>query len=237
MRDRVAGDLRRARCSMRLRARPQATRDAAREHPRRRLGADHLEVGRGSDATVARRAGREDARAVPLRLLSALGDGGRRRARPRRERRSGTSSRSRDDRTGSGGGCLPPASRSTRSTAGWSIYRGSRRFEFYVNGEIVRSGRVAVGARGHGDADRPVLRPVEVRPAAVSDPRRVRVRDLRLLEAVRLARRRSRRRPRHELAGLIGQAVSHGCVRLDNRDILFLRGQVPLGTPVKIVAA
>lgn len=36
---------------------------------------------------------------------------------------------------------------------------------------------------------------------------------------------------------LIGQAVSHGCVRMDNRDILFLRGKVPLGMPVKIVAA
>ena len=34
---------------------------------------------------------------------------------------------------------------------------------------------------------------------------------------------------------LLGQAVSHGCVRLDNRDVEFLRNRVPLGTPVKIV--
>ena len=34
---------------------------------------------------------------------------------------------------------------------------------------------------------------------------------------------------------LLGQAVSHGCVRMDNRDIEFLRNRVPLGTPVKIV--
>jgi lipoprotein-anchoring transpeptidase ErfK/SrfK len=34
---------------------------------------------------------------------------------------------------------------------------------------------------------------------------------------------------------LLGQAVSHGCIRLHNDDIRFLRHRVPLGTPVKIV--
>jgi len=34
---------------------------------------------------------------------------------------------------------------------------------------------------------------------------------------------------------LIGQAVSHGCVRLRNADIEYLRTRVPPGTPVKIV--
>ena len=36
---------------------------------------------------------------------------------------------------------------------------------------------------------------------------------------------------------LIGQAVSHGCVRLRNSDILVLRRYVRPGTPVKIVRA
>ena len=36
---------------------------------------------------------------------------------------------------------------------------------------------------------------------------------------------------------LIGQAVSHGCVRLRNGDILALQKDVRMGTPVKIVAA
>jgi len=36
---------------------------------------------------------------------------------------------------------------------------------------------------------------------------------------------------------LIGQAVSHGCVRLRNSDVLALRKLVRVGTPVKIVAA
>ena len=36
---------------------------------------------------------------------------------------------------------------------------------------------------------------------------------------------------------LIGQAVSHGCVRLRNSDIVALRRYVRAGTPVKIVRA
>ena len=35
---------------------------------------------------------------------------------------------------------------------------------------------------------------------------------------------------------LLGKAVSHGCVRVHNRDILRLRGMVGVGTPIKIVA-
>ena len=35
---------------------------------------------------------------------------------------------------------------------------------------------------------------------------------------------------------LLGQAVSHGCVRVANRDILRLRTLVALGTPIRIVA-
>jgi lipoprotein-anchoring transpeptidase ErfK/SrfK len=35
---------------------------------------------------------------------------------------------------------------------------------------------------------------------------------------------------------LLGKAVSHGCVRVHNRDILRLRGMVEIGTPIKIVA-
>jgi lipoprotein-anchoring transpeptidase ErfK/SrfK len=34
---------------------------------------------------------------------------------------------------------------------------------------------------------------------------------------------------------LLGQAVSHGCVRVANRDILRLRTRVGLGTPIRIV--
>ena len=34
---------------------------------------------------------------------------------------------------------------------------------------------------------------------------------------------------------LLGQAVSHGCIRLHNHDVTFVRNPVPLGTPVEIV--
>jgi lipoprotein-anchoring transpeptidase ErfK/SrfK len=34
---------------------------------------------------------------------------------------------------------------------------------------------------------------------------------------------------------LLGQAVSHGCVRMSNENVEFLHNRVPLGTPVKIV--
>ncbi|HEU6445090.1 MAG TPA: L,D-transpeptidase [Gaiellaceae bacterium] len=35
---------------------------------------------------------------------------------------------------------------------------------------------------------------------------------------------------------LLGQAVSHGCVRVSNRDILRMRSFVGVGTPIRIVA-
>jgi lipoprotein-anchoring transpeptidase ErfK/SrfK len=35
---------------------------------------------------------------------------------------------------------------------------------------------------------------------------------------------------------LLGQAVSHGCVRVSNRDILRMRGLVSVGTPIQIVS-
>jgi hypothetical protein len=38
------------------------------------------------------------------------------------------------------------------------------------------------------------------------------------------------------LPQLLGQAVSHGCVRVANADILKLRALVPLGTPIRIIA-
>jgi lipoprotein-anchoring transpeptidase ErfK/SrfK len=35
---------------------------------------------------------------------------------------------------------------------------------------------------------------------------------------------------------LLGRAVSHGCVRVSNPDILRMRRIVPVGTPIRIVA-
>ena len=38
------------------------------------------------------------------------------------------------------------------------------------------------------------------------------------------------------LPWLLGQAVSHGCVRVANEAILKLKPLVPVGTPIRIVA-
>ena len=37
------------------------------------------------------------------------------------------------------------------------------------------------------------------------------------------------------LPGLIGQAVSHGCIRMRNEDVVRLRGLAPIGTPIDVL--
>jgi lipoprotein-anchoring transpeptidase ErfK/SrfK len=115
------------------------------------------------------------------------------------------------------------------------IHRGVRTFDFYVRGKLVRSGKVAVGAPGMEtplglfyvqakfDPSWPVLGAYAFETSAYS----------KLSEW-----------PGGGVVGvhgtntpeLLGQAVSHGCVRLANADIQFLRSVVPVGTPVEIVA-
>ncbi len=36
---------------------------------------------------------------------------------------------------------------------------------------------------------------------------------------------------------LLGQAVSHGCIRMSNQTADFLRDRIPLGTPIRVLAA
>lgn len=36
---------------------------------------------------------------------------------------------------------------------------------------------------------------------------------------------------------LLGQAVSHGCIRISNETANFLRDRIPLGTPIRVLAA
>jgi lipoprotein-anchoring transpeptidase ErfK/SrfK len=115
------------------------------------------------------------------------------------------------------------------------IYRGERRFEFWIRERLVRSGKVAVGASGMEtplglfyvtakfDPSWPILGAYAFETSAYS----------RLSEW-----------PGGGVVGvhgtntpwLLGQAVSHGCVRMSNANVQFLRAVVPLGTPVKIVA-
>jgi len=114
------------------------------------------------------------------------------------------------------------------------VDRSERRFEFWDGDRLVRSGRVAVGARGAETPtglfyvqskfvpDAPILGAFAFETSAYS-----KLSDW----------------PGGGVVGvhgtpwplLLGQAVSHGCVRLHNDDVRWLRSRVPEGMPVKIV--
>jgi lipoprotein-anchoring transpeptidase ErfK/SrfK len=118
------------------------------------------------------------------------------------------------------------------------IFRSARRFEFWDGNRLVRFGKVAVGAPG---AETPLgLFYVTDKFDPAIDP------DWAILGAFAFetsAYSKLTDWPGGGIVGvhgtpwpsLLGQAVSHGCVRLRNEDVLFLRNRVPLGTPVKIV--
>jgi hypothetical protein len=114
------------------------------------------------------------------------------------------------------------------------IDRGERRFEFWHGDRLVRSGRVAVGARG---AETPTgLFYVQSKFFPNAE----------ILGAFAFetsAYSKLTDWPGGGVVGvhgtpwpwLLGRAVSHGCIRLHNDDVLFLRSRVPEGTPIKIV--
>jgi hypothetical protein len=118
------------------------------------------------------------------------------------------------------------------------IYRGARKFEFWDGKRLVRSGKVAVGAPG---AETPLgLFYVTDKFNPSIDP------DWAILGTYAFetsAYSKLTDWPGGGIVGmhgtpwpsLLGRAVSHGCIRLHNRDVEFLRNRVPLGTPVKIV--
>jgi lipoprotein-anchoring transpeptidase ErfK/SrfK len=118
------------------------------------------------------------------------------------------------------------------------IYRSARRFEFWDGSRLARAGKVAVGKPG---AETPLgLFYVTDRFNPSIDP------DWAILGAYAFETSGYSKLtdwPGGGIVGvhgtpwpwLLGQAVSHGCVRMSNENILFLRSRVPLGTPVKIV--
>ena len=118
------------------------------------------------------------------------------------------------------------------------VYRGARRFELWDRGRLVRTGRVAVGKPG---AETPIgLFYVTWKFNPAIDP------NWAVLGAYAFetsAYSKLTDWPGGGIVGfhgtpwpqLLGQAVSHGCVRVANRDIEWLRSRVPLGTPLKIV--
>ena len=117
------------------------------------------------------------------------------------------------------------------------IYRESRTFAFYVDGKLARKGPVAVGAPG---METPIgLFYVQAKFV----PERYPVLGAFAFETSGYSKLSDW--PGGGVVGvhgtntphLIGQAVSHGCVRLLNEDVSFLRSRVGPGVPVKIVRA
>jgi lipoprotein-anchoring transpeptidase ErfK/SrfK len=133
-------------------------------------------------------------------------------------------------------GWVPAASADVSPVDRWLvIYRGSRKFELYVRGKLRRTGPVAVGARG---METPVGL-LYVQSKFVPDQYPI----LGAYAFETSGYSKLSEWPGGGIVGvhgtnapwLIGQAVSHGCVRLRNSDILALRPYVRPGTPVKIV--
>ena len=135
-------------------------------------------------------------------------------------------------------GWIPAAAADVAPVDRWLvIYRGARKFELYVDGTLRRTGPVAVGARG---METPTgLFFVQSRFV----PSRYPILGAFAFETSGYSKLSDW--PGGGVVGvhgtntpwLIGQAVSHGCVRLRNSDVLALRKLVRVGTPVKIVAA
>jgi lipoprotein-anchoring transpeptidase ErfK/SrfK len=135
-------------------------------------------------------------------------------------------------------GWIPAAAAAVRPVDRWLVvYRGARKFELYVDGRLRRTGPVAVGAPG---METPIgLFFVQSRFV----PSRYPILGAFAFETSGYSKLSDW--PGGGVVGvhgtnspwLIGQAVSHGCVRLRNSDIVALRKLVRVGTPVKIVAA
>lgn len=135
-------------------------------------------------------------------------------------------------------GWIPAASVDLRPVDRWLvIYRGSRRFDFYVDGELARTGPVAVGAPG---METPIgLFYVQ----SEFTPKRYPILGAFAFETSGYSKLSDW--PGGGVVGvhgtpwpyLLGRAVSHGCVRIHNDDALFLRDRMPVGTPIKIVPA
>jgi lipoprotein-anchoring transpeptidase ErfK/SrfK len=118
------------------------------------------------------------------------------------------------------------------------VYRGARRFQFWDGDKLVRAGKVAVGKTG---AETPLgLFYVTWKFSPKIDP------EWAILGAYAFetsAYSKLTDWPGGGIVGvhgtpwpnLLGQAVSHGCVRMSNANADFLRLRIPLGMPVKIV--
>jgi lipoprotein-anchoring transpeptidase ErfK/SrfK len=114
------------------------------------------------------------------------------------------------------------------------IDRSARRFDFWQGDKLLRSGQVAVG------------KPGAATPTGLFFVQSKFVPNAAILGAFAFetsAYSQLTDWPGGGVVGvhgtpwpwLLGQAVSHGCIRLHNTDVLWLRARMPVGTPIKIV--
>ncbi len=118
------------------------------------------------------------------------------------------------------------------------VYRGSRVVQVWKDDKLVDTSKVAVGAPG---METPIglyyvtvrFRPVtSAVPRRCSPSRRAPTPSSRSGRAAASSACTARRHP-----SLLGQAVSHGCVRISNETANFLRDRIPLGTPIRVLAS
>ena len=117
------------------------------------------------------------------------------------------------------------------------VYRGSRVIQLWKGKQLVYTSKVAVGAPG---METPLgLFYVTVRFKPVTEP------FLGAFAFETSAYSKLSDWPGGGVVGLhgwndpsvLGQAVSHGCIRVSNETADFLRDRIPLGTPIRVVAS
>jgi len=117
------------------------------------------------------------------------------------------------------------------------VYRGSRLVQVWKGKELVNTARVAIGAPGMETPTGLYFVTVRFKP--------VQVPFLGSFAFETSAYSKLSEWPGGGVVGvhgttapeLLGQAVSHGCVRISNQTADFLRDRIPLGTPVRILAS
>ena len=117
------------------------------------------------------------------------------------------------------------------------VYRGSRVVQLWKKDQLVYTNKIAVGAPGTETPTGLFYVTVRFRP--------VKVPFLGTFAFETSAYSKLSEWPGGGVVGLhgttapqlLGQAVSHGCVRMSNETANFLRDRLPLGTPIRILPA
>ena len=117
------------------------------------------------------------------------------------------------------------------------VFRGSRVIQVWKHDQLVRSSKVAVGAPGMETPTGLYYVTVRFRPVQQTF--------LGDFAFETSAYSKLSEWPGGGVVGLhgttspqlLGQAVSHGCIRISNETANFLRDRIPLGTPIRVLAS